>query len=48
MERASLSMPKKGMGFNHLPIVGKSKPIKPLAQNYNAAKSEPVSQSDKE
>jgi hypothetical protein len=38
MERASLSMQKKGMGFNHLPVVGKSKPIKPLAQNNNAAK----------
>lgn len=39
MERASMNMPKKGMGFNHLPVVGKSKPIKPLAQNNNAAKA---------
>ncbi len=37
MERANLSMTKKGPGFNNLPVVGKSKPIKPVAPTSNVA-----------
>ena len=47
MERANLSMTKKGPGFNNLPVVGKSKPIKPVAQTSNVFKSK-INQSDKE
>lgn len=47
MERANLSMTKKGPGFNHLPVVGKSKPIKPIAQPIAPVKAK-VNQSDKE
>ena len=47
MERANLSMTKKGPGFNNLPVVGKSKPIKPVAQTSNVVKSN-INQSDKE
>lgn len=47
MERANLSMTKKGPGLNRLPVVGKSKPVKPIAQTGNAVKPQ-INQSDKE